>query len=74
MAYEHAYCTHICGRKTTCKHLHSWKDNIKMGLRQKGWEQIDWINLAQDKNQGANTCESGNEPTGTINCDICLTF
>jgi hypothetical protein len=32
--------------------MHSWKDNIKMGLKETEWEGMDWINLAQDKNQG----------------------
>jgi hypothetical protein len=28
-----------------------WVDNIKMDLRQKGWDGMDWINLAQDRDQ-----------------------
>jgi hypothetical protein len=26
-------------------------DNIKMDLREVGWDGMDWIELAQDKNQ-----------------------
>jgi hypothetical protein len=26
-------------------------DNIKMYLRERGWDGMDWINLAQDRNQ-----------------------
>jgi hypothetical protein len=26
-------------------------DNIKTDLREKGWDGIDWIELAQDRNQ-----------------------
>jgi hypothetical protein len=26
-------------------------DNIKMGLREIGWDGIDWIDLAQDRDQ-----------------------
>jgi hypothetical protein len=26
-------------------------DNITMGLREKGWGGMDWIELAQDRNQ-----------------------
>jgi hypothetical protein len=29
----------------------SWVDSIKMDLREKGWGGVDWINLAQDRNQ-----------------------
>jgi hypothetical protein len=28
-----------------------WVDNIKMELREIGWGDIDWINLAQDRDQ-----------------------
>jgi hypothetical protein len=28
-----------------------WKDNIKMDIREIGWDDIDWIDLAQDWDQ-----------------------
>jgi hypothetical protein len=28
-----------------------WEDNIRMDLREIGWGAIDWIDLAQDRNQ-----------------------
>jgi hypothetical protein len=28
-----------------------WVDNIKMDLREIGWDGIDWIDLAQDMDQ-----------------------
>jgi hypothetical protein len=28
-----------------------WKDNVRMDLREIGWGGVDWIDLAQDKNQ-----------------------
>jgi hypothetical protein len=28
-----------------------WVDNIKMDLREIGWEDMDWIDLAQDRGQ-----------------------
>jgi hypothetical protein len=30
---------------------HRWKDNIKMGIREIGWEGVDWMHLAQDGDQ-----------------------
>jgi hypothetical protein len=30
---------------------HRWVDNIKMVLRERGWCDMDWIDLAQDRNQ-----------------------
>jgi hypothetical protein len=28
-----------------------WEDNINMDLREIGWGVVDWINLAEDRNQ-----------------------
>jgi hypothetical protein len=28
-----------------------WEDNIKMDLREIGWGRMDWIDLAQDRDQ-----------------------
>jgi hypothetical protein len=28
-----------------------WEDNIRMDLREIGWGGIDWIDLAQDRDQ-----------------------
>jgi hypothetical protein len=28
-----------------------WEDNIKMDLREVGWEGMDWIDLAQDRDR-----------------------
>jgi hypothetical protein len=28
-----------------------WVDNIKMDLRERGWDGVDWIELAQDRDQ-----------------------
>jgi hypothetical protein len=28
-----------------------WVDNIKMDLREIGWDYMDWIDLTQDKDQ-----------------------
>jgi hypothetical protein len=28
-----------------------WVDNIKMNLREIGWDGVDWIDMAQDRDQ-----------------------
>jgi hypothetical protein len=28
-----------------------WEDNIRMNLRELGWEGVDWIHLVQDRDQ-----------------------
>jgi hypothetical protein len=33
----------------TCRRV--WEDNIKMDLREIGWECLDWMHLAQDRDQ-----------------------
>jgi hypothetical protein len=30
---------------------HGWEDNINMNLREIGWGGMDWIHLAQDRDQ-----------------------
>jgi hypothetical protein len=30
---------------------HRWENNIRMGLREIGWEGVDWIHLIQDRDQ-----------------------
>jgi hypothetical protein len=41
-------------------------DNIKIDLREIGWNGIDWIDLAQDRETEEGSCEHGNEPSGSI--------
>jgi hypothetical protein len=36
------------GKKPLGRRRRRWEDNIKMGLRETGWEGVDWIHLAQD--------------------------
>jgi hypothetical protein len=36
-------------------------DNIKMDLREIGWDGMDWIGLAQNR-------DHGNEPSGSTKC------
>ena len=33
------------------KQRHRWPDNIKIDLREIGWHGMDWIALAQDRDQ-----------------------
>jgi hypothetical protein len=36
-------------KETTGKPRRRWVDNIKMDLREIGWDGTDWINLAEDR-------------------------
>jgi len=31
---------------------HRWGDNIRMDLKERAWEGVEWIHLAQDKDTG----------------------
>jgi hypothetical protein len=31
--------------------MRMWEDNIKKNRRETGWERVDWVHLAQDKDQ-----------------------
>jgi hypothetical protein len=39
------------GKRLLGRPRHRWVDNIKMDLREIGWDGMDWIYLAQDKDQ-----------------------
>jgi hypothetical protein len=38
-------------------------DNIKIDLREIGWDGVDWVDLAQE-----GSCEHGDEPSGSLKC------
>jgi hypothetical protein len=38
------------GKKPLGRHRRRWEDNIKMDLREVGWE-MGWIELAQDRDR-----------------------
>jgi hypothetical protein len=33
------------------RHRPRWEDNIRMDLREIGWEVVDWMYLARDRDQ-----------------------
>jgi hypothetical protein len=37
------------GKRPCDRPWHRWEDNIRMALREIGWEGVKWIHLAQDK-------------------------
>jgi len=39
------------GKRPLGRTRHRWEDNIKMYLTEIGWEGVDWIHLAQDRDQ-----------------------
>jgi hypothetical protein len=39
------------GKRPLGKPRSRWEDNIRMDLREIGWGGMDWIDLAQDRDQ-----------------------
>jgi hypothetical protein len=39
------------GKKPLGRPGHRWEDNIGMNVKETGWEGVDWIHLAQDRDQ-----------------------
>jgi hypothetical protein len=39
------------GKRLLGRRRRRWEDNIKMVLRQMGWGDMHWIDLAQDRDQ-----------------------
>ena len=37
------------GKKPLVMPRHSWEDNIKLDLTETEWEDVGWIDLAQDR-------------------------
>jgi hypothetical protein len=37
-----------------------------MDLRETGWDGVDWIELAQDRDHWRPSCEHGDEPSGSL--------
>jgi len=49
-AYRVLVRTHD-GRRPLGRPRHRWKDDIKLALKEVGWEGMDWIAVAQDKDR-----------------------
>jgi hypothetical protein len=39
------------GNRPLGRSRRTWVDNIEMDLRETGWDDMDWIDLAQDRDQ-----------------------
>jgi hypothetical protein len=39
------------GKRPLGRPRHRWLDNTKMDLREIGWDGVDWIELARDRDQ-----------------------
>jgi hypothetical protein len=49
------------GKRPLGRSRHRWEDNIRLDLREVGWEGVDWIHLAQDRDHWWAFGENNNE-------------
>jgi len=42
------------GKRLFARSRRRWKDNIKMDVRELEWEGVDWMHLAQDREEWRN--------------------
>jgi hypothetical protein len=54
------------GKRPLGRRRRSWMDKIKMDLREVGWDVMDWIDLAENRDQVEVSREHGNEPSVSI--------
>jgi hypothetical protein len=47
------------GKRPLGRPRRRWVDNIKMDLREIGWNGMDWIDLTQDRNQWRTLLNTG---------------
>jgi hypothetical protein len=45
-----------------------WVDNIKMDLREIGWDGVDWIDVAQNRDQWRALVNTVLNPSGSMKC------
>jgi hypothetical protein len=53
------------GKTPLGRHKHIWEDNIRMVLTEIIWEPVDWIHMAQDRDQWRDLVNT-NEPWGSV--------
>jgi hypothetical protein len=56
------------GKRPVGRPKRKWVDNIKMYLREIGWDGMNWINLAQYKDQWRALVNKVMNPSGFIRC------
>jgi hypothetical protein len=39
------------GKRPLRRPRHRWEDDIRMDLREVGWEGVDWMHMSQDRDQ-----------------------
>lgn len=68
-------CLHVTGGKTLGKEAlrrpsHWLEDNIKIHLKEIGWDGVEWFVMAQNWRQVSVSYEHDNELSGSMKCCV----
>ena len=55
------------GKKLLGRLGSSWENNIKLDVKETGWENVDWNSIAQSRVHVTASCEKSNVPLGSKN-------
>jgi len=58
------------GRRPLGRRKRRWEDNIKLDLQEVVCGDMDWIDVAEDGDNVAGTCDCGNELSGSVQCGV----
>jgi hypothetical protein len=53
------------GKRPLGRRRYRWESGIIVGRREIGWGNVEWIQLAQDRDRWRAPCENGDEPLGS---------
>jgi hypothetical protein len=56
------------GKKPLGRPRRRWVNNMNIDLRDIGWDGMDWIDVAQDRDQSMALVNTSNELSGSKNC------
>jgi hypothetical protein len=56
------------GKRPLGRPRRRWVDNIRIDLGEVGWVDVDWIDLAKDRNRWSALVNSVLNPSGSMKC------
>jgi hypothetical protein len=56
----------LVGKPEGKRPIRRWVDDIKIDLRKMEWDGMDWLDLAQDRDQWRGSCVHSDEPSGSL--------
>jgi hypothetical protein len=60
------------GKRSLLRLNSRWQNNIKLGLKEIGWNGVEWIRLSQYRDKGLNLSDSSNGTSRSLTFRECL--